>query len=275
MSPDDGGAGGAPTPAGGNIWAETPNEPSPATPAPEPAPVSAPEPAGGDGSGVPAPPASAPPASGGDWTPERVAELLRVAREPAPEEPKVPQMSEEEMNKLLNVAHVTQEDVTALLEGGENAVAALSRVVQAAVLQARTTAWYQTQMLLKQQQDSLAPVIKHYNQAEQEKLTNQFYQEYKEFTPDKHMKLLAAVKTSLDAEQAFVGKSRGDGFKLIAERAKELLTASGTPLVPVAQPANGKPGMAQLSRGAGHGAAAADATVGASSTNTAKRFFGP
>ena len=269
MSPDDG------APEGGNIWAGTetaPTEPSapPTTPS-EPPPEEAPEtpPAGDATSPAPAQPAS-------DWTPERVAEMLKAAREPqAPVAP--PQMSQEEIDRLLNKAQVGPEDVAAILEGGENAVAALGRVIQAAVLEARTTAWYQTQMLLKQQQDSLEPVIQHYHQAEQDKLTNQFFGEHKEFQPDKHMKLLAAVKTSLDAEQAFKGKSRSDGFKLIAERAKELLSASGTPLVPVVTPPSNGGGtkMAQLSRGAGHGAAAPSGAGGAPSSNTAKRFFGP
>ena len=117
------------------------------------------------------------------------------------------------MHRLLNVAQVSQEDVAGILEGGENAVAALNKIVQAAVLQARTTAWYQTQMLLKQQQESLAPVIGHYHQAEQEKLTTQFFGEIKDFDPEKHMKLLSAVKTSLDAEQAFQGQKPGGGLQ--------------------------------------------------------------
>jgi hypothetical protein len=182
-------------------------------------------------------------------------------------------MSEEEMNRMLHVVQVGPEDVQAILDGGENAVAAMNKVIQGAVMQARTTAWYQTQVLLRQQQERLAPVMDYYHQQQQEKLTHQFFHENKDFKPEVHTKLLAAVKTSLDAENAFQGKTRADGFKLIAERAKEILAASGTPLVPVAGTPNGGPKMAQLSRGAGHGAAATAGSGGAPQS-TAKRFFG-
>ena len=75
LHPDDG-AGTAPST---NPWEGTP---APETPAAEPpAPDSPPvEPAGGE-----PPPATPPaaPAAQSDWTPERVADLLRAAREPA------------------------------------------------------------------------------------------------------------------------------------------------------------------------------------------------
>lgn len=283
-SPDDGSVGG-----GSNIWSDATPEPTPEPtpssaqvepPPPETPPVDPTPPAEpvetppAEGVSTPPAPAQPPPPPQSDWTPERVAELLRAAREPQTPEPP-PQMSEEEVGRLLNRAQVTADDAEAIRDGGEGAVAALGRIVQAAVLEARTTAWYQTKMLLQQHQDNLAPVIDHFRKAEQEQLRNQFFTEHKEFTPEKHTKLLAAVKASLDAERAFVNKSRSEAFKLIADRAKELLTVSGTPLVPVgAAPQNGAPPkMAQLSRGAGHGAAAASAAPGASS-NTAKRIYG-
>ena len=178
------------------------------------------------------------------------------------------------MNKLLNVVNVTPEQFGAIIGGGENAVQAFNEVLQAVVLQARTTAWYQSQVLMRQMQQQFAPVMDFYTQAQQDRLTTQFFGEFKEFTPEKHMKLLGAVKSSLDAEGAFKGKSRAEGFKLIAERAKEVLSASGTPLVPVAAaPGNGAAGMAQLSRGAGHGAAAGAGSA-SSESSTAKRVFG-
>jgi hypothetical protein len=205
-----------------------------------------------------------------------VAEIIRASREGVqPPAAQQPQMSEEEIQKMLNVARVAPEDVQAILEGGDSAVEAMNRVIQAAVMQARTTAWYQTQYLLKQQQQGLEPVMEYYRQQQQKELTNMFFSEHKDFKPDVHMRLLGAVKASLDAEGAFQGKSRAESFKLIADRAKEILAASGTPLVPVASPASGGGGkMATLSRPAGHGAAAPSGAGGGAPQSTAHRLFG-
>lgn len=183
-------------------------------------------------------------------------------------------MSQEELNRMLNVVNVTPEDFQAILAGGEGALDTFNKIIQGAVMQARTTAWYQSQVLMRQLQQQIAPAMEHFHRAQQDRLTEQFFSENKDFSKEKHMKLLAAVKASLDAEGAFKGKTQAEGFKIISERAKEVLSASGTPLVPVAAPVANGGRMAQLSRGAGHGAAAEAAAAAPSANATAKRFFG-
>jgi hypothetical protein len=294
---EEGGSGGGMTPSPiGNPWegsvgssdpGSLANQPSP-SPSPTPATPAAPAKAVTPSPSTPVAPSTTipaaptgdagvvatPPAS--DWTPERVAELLRVSRETSQPMQAPPQMAQEDIDRMLNSYQAGPEEIQALLEGGENAVAAMNKIIQGAVTHARTVSWYQTQVLLRQQQQQMTPVMEYYHQAQQKELTNTFFNENKDFKPEVHMKLLAAVKTSLDAEDAFRGKTRAESFKLIADRAKDILTASGTPLVPVASPtpSNGAGGkMAQLSRGAGHGAAAAAGSGGAPQS-TAQRLFG-
>lgn len=241
--------------------AETPETPTAETPETQQQPVA---------------PAAAPPVAEqpGAWTPEKVAEIIRASREAGQGEPQAPQMSPEEMNRMLNVVSVSPEQFQSILAGGEGALETFNSILQAAVLQARTTAWYQSQVLMRELQQQFSPVMDYYQRAQQDRLTESFFKENKEFSPEKHMKLLAAVKSSLDAEGAFRGKSQAEGFKIISERAKEVLTASGTPLVPVQSPVTNGGRMAQLSRGAGHGAAAESAAAAPSQSASAKRFFG-
>jgi hypothetical protein len=261
-----------------NIW-EGGQEPEPA-PAAEPETTTQqteqepPQATGDQPETTPAPAAPPVESTASAWTPEKVAEIIRASRETGPGEPAAPQMSQEEMDRMLNVINVSPEDFQAIVGGGESALDTFNKIIQGAVLQARTTAWYQSQILMRQLQQQMAPVMDYYQRAQQDKLTEQFFNENKDFLPEKHTKLLAAVKTSLDAEGAFRGKTQAEGFKLIVERAKEVLSASGTPLVPVASTTNGGRGMAQLSRGAGHGAAAEVAGAAPSASATAKRFFG-
>lgn len=215
------------------------------------------------------------------FTPEKIRELIQSAAQAgaqvAGQQPTQPQqLSPEEIDRATNAFRPTQEHIAALLEGGESSLKAMQQIVEGAVKHATTISWLQSQMIQRQMQERLDPVMNYYSEAQTEKLRNSFFEQFPDLK--QHTKLLAAVKASLDQEGAFNGRTTQDGFNLIATRAKEVLAATG------AGNANGGGGsapagtqppsqMASLSRGSQHGAAAAGAG-GSASPGTAKVIFG-
>jgi hypothetical protein len=215
------------------------------------------------------------------FTPDKIRELIQTAAQAgaqvAGQRPAQPQqLSPEEIDRATNAFRPTPDHIASLLEGGENSLKAMQQIVEGAVKHATTISWLQAQMIQRQMQERLDPVMNYYSEAQTEKLRNSFYDQFPDLK--QHNKLLAAVKASLDQEGAFNGRSTQEGFNLIATRAKEVLAATG------AGNANGGGGaapaatnppsqMASLSRGSQHGAAAAGAG-GSASPGTAKVIFG-
>jgi hypothetical protein len=219
----------------------------------------------------------------GGFTPDKIRELIQTAAQAgaqvAGQQPAAqPQqtLTPEEIDRATNAFRPTQDHIAALLEGGENSVKAMQQIVEGAVKHATTISWLQSQMIQRQMQERIDPVMNYYSEVQTEKLRNSFFEQFPDLK--QHTKLLAAVKASLDQEGAFNDRNTQDGFNLIASRAKEVLAATGAGnanggggAAPAAQ--NPPSQMASLSRGSQHGAAAAGAG-GSASPATAKVIFG-
>lgn len=205
---------------------------------------------------------------GGTWTPEKIQELIansaragaQVAQAPR-EEPK--QLSQEEINARLNVFTPTEEQLSHILEGGEAGLGALKAIIEGVVRQATTTAWYQTQYAQQLLEQEYGPLKAQMAEARAEKLRGEFFTKYPDLKGQNE--LLAAVKASLDNENAFEGLDRAKAFEKIAQRAQKILTGSG-------QGGGGKT-MASLSRGSQHGSGTAQSRSGKAS-GTAEAIFG-
>lgn len=208
-------------------------------------------------------------------TPEAISQLIREAAQAGAQAgqqkpTEQPQMTEEQIDQMTNRFKASPELVADLLEGGDKSLAAMSAIVEGVVKHATTVAYLQTQLAQKQLLEQMNPVMSHFQEAQREKLRNEFFEAHQDLKG--HDKLLAAVKASLDQEGLLEGKSKKDAFAIIAGRAKEVLSATGAGGAPAAgQP---KPsGMASLSRGGQHGAAASSG-AGGSTPKTAEAIFG-
>ena len=222
------------------------------------------------------------PAATNDWTPEKVKDIIAQAaaagaQQARPQEPaQAPkQYTQEEIDKFTNAFKASPELIGELLEGGEKSLAAMSQIVEGVVKQATTVSWLQSQMLQRQMMEEMNPVMEYYRGEQVKQLRNEFFEAHPDLKGQD--KLLSAVKVGIDQERILEGKDKQEAFKIIAERAREVLSANG------ANNANGngaqqKPAaqqskMATLSRGSQHGAAAS-AGAGSASPKTAEVIFG-
>lgn len=222
------------------------------------------------------------PAATNDWTPEKVKDIIAQAaaagaQQARPQEQaQAPrQYTQEELDKFTNAFKASPELIGELLEGGEKSLAAMSQIVEGVVKQATTVSWLQSQMLQRQMMEEMNPVMEYYRGEQVKQLRNEFFESHPDLKGQD--KLLAAVKVGIDQERVLEGKDKQEAFKIIAERAREVLSANG------ANGANGngaqqKPAaqqskMATLSRGSQHGAAAS-AGAGGATPKTAEVIFG-
>lgn len=222
------------------------------------------------------------PATSNEWTPDKVKDIIAQAaaagaQQARPQEqPQAPrQYTQEELDKFTNAFKASPELVGELLEGGDKSLAAMSQIVEGVVKQATTVSWLQSQMLQRQMQEEMNPVMEYYRGEQVKQLRNEFFEAHPDLQGKE--KLLTAVKTVIDQEGSIAGKAKEEAFKIIADRAREVLSATG------ANGANGngvqqRPAaqqskMATLSRGSQHGAAAS-AGAGGASPKTAEVIFG-
>jgi hypothetical protein len=124
-------------------------------------------------------------------------------------------------------------------------------------------------------QEEMNPVMEYYRGEQVKQLRNEFF----EANPDLQgkEKLLTAVKTVIDQEGILANKTKEEAFKIIGDRAREVLSATGANEAngngAQQKPAAQQPKMASLSRGSQHGAAAS-AGAGGASPKTAEVIFG-
>lgn len=222
------------------------------------------------------------PAANNDWTPEKVKDIIAQAaaagaQQARPQEqaqaPK--QYTQEEIDKFTNAFKASPELIGELLEGGEKSLSAMSQIIEGVVKQATTISWLQSQMLQRQMNDELSPVMEYYRGEQVKQLRNEFFEAHPDLKGQD--KLLSAVKVGIDQERILEGKDKQEAFKIIADRAREVLSANGANGAngngAQQKPAAQQPRMATLSRGSQHGAAAS-AGAGSASLKTAETIFG-
>jgi hypothetical protein len=220
------------------------------------------------------------PAGDQAWTPEKVQELIKTAaaagataNQPQGQpQSTAPEMTQEQLDKMLNVYRPSAEEVNALLEGGDGAVSAMQKIIEGAVKQATTTAWLQAQYVQQQMSQQINPLLTAHQEQQMTKLREEFFTTHPDLKGRE--KLLGAVKAALDQQQALNGLDKKAAFTLIAEKAKEVLAAGGQG--EAGGNGGGSPPPKQpptLSRGSQHGSAPAGAGGGAA-PGDAERIFG-
>lgn len=222
------------------------------------------------------------PATTNEWTPDKVKDIIAQAaaagaQQARPQEqaqaPK--QYTQEDIDKFTNAFKASPELIGELLEGGEKSLGAMSQIIEGVVKQATTISWLQSQMLQKQTNQEMNPVMEYYRGEQVKQLRNEFFDSHADLKGQD--KLLSAVKVGIDQERILEGKTKEEAFKIIADRAREVLSANGANGAngngAQQKPAAQQPKMATLSRGSQHGAAASAGASGAS-PKTAEVIFG-
>jgi hypothetical protein len=222
------------------------------------------------------------PATANEWTPDKVKDIIAQAaaagaQQARPQEqaqaPK--QYTQEDIDKFTNAFKASPELIGELLEGGEKSLGAMSQIIEGVVKQATTISWLQSQMLQKQMNQEMNPVMEYYRGEQVKQLRNEFFDAHADLKGQD--KLLSAVKVGIDQERILEGKTKEEAFKIIADRAREVLSANGANGAngngAQQKPAAQQPKMATLSRGSQHGAAAS-AGAGGASPKTAEVIFG-
>jgi len=217
-----------------------------------------------------------------DWSPDKVKEIIAQAaaagaQQARPQEqaqaPK--QYTQEDIDRFTNAFKASPELIGELLEGGEKSLTAMSQIVEGVVKQATTISWLQAQMLQKQMGEQMNPAMEYYRGEQVKQLRNEFFDSHADLKGQD--KLLSAVKVGIDQERILEGKTKEEAFKIIADRAREVLSANGANGAngngAQQRPAAQQPKMATLSRGSQHGAAAS-AGAGGASLKTAETIFG-
>lgn len=222
------------------------------------------------------------PAANNDWSPDKVKEIIAQAAaagaqqaRPQEQAPAPKQYTQEDIDKFTNAFKASPELIGELLEGGEKSLTAMSQIVEGVVKQATTISWLQAQMLQKQMGEQMNPAMEYYRGEQVKQLRNEFFDAHADLKGQD--KLLSAVKVGIDQERILEGKTKEEAFKIIADRAREVLSANGANGAngngAQQKPAAQQPRMATLSRGSQHGAAASGGAGGAS-PKTAEVIFG-
>lgn len=248
-------AGGEPTSGQGEPAGQA--EPEPVEPTPvEPTQPTEPKP-----TEPTATPAAQPPAI----DPTAIARAIVQAQKEAatPAEPAPKQMTDEEFRKAVNYAEANAEQVAALLQGGEPAVAAMNQIIQSTARQAMTVAAMHAQQLIQQyrsQMDQqLAPYMAMADRVNQQNFEMEFLDTHKDLAPycsrgENGQSLLDYAADQLIKQGYNPGSySRADNMKRIAETVRGFITQFGVkPAAATPQPAapgQPKPAMPTMSSG--------------------------
>jgi hypothetical protein len=151
-----------------------------------------------------------------------------------------PKMSDADFNKKFNVFSPTEEHVEAILQGGEEAVAALQEIVAGVALQATTQANFASQQSLAQHQQNLAPYISLAEAEQSKQLADKFYLDNPQLNGQD---ALVASVIGLPEVQALSkqGVTQADIFKVVADKATAMITQIRDGAAPVVQVTGGQP----------------------------------
>jgi hypothetical protein len=205
---------------------------------------------------------------------EIVSTSVRAAR---PEDkPEAPRMTQEELNRMLNVFQVSPDHATKLGLSAESAPV-LNELLQAAVKQAVTMAAYQMEAIRRQQEQKfdtrLTPLQQYMQQRQEAQYREQFYKDYPEFKGFEPL-VESTYKSMLTEGVRF--DTPEEALKAIAERTRKVKTSlpgfSEAEQQQKKAAATPKQKMSTLS---GAGQLGGEESGASSHKNTAKWLFGP
>jgi hypothetical protein len=226
---------------------------TPAAPSAPPAGTPSATPGGAAATPTATPAAAAAPVASPTMTSDQIAELVsKTVKAVAPAAPAAPQKqwTQEEFNRTFNVYTPTQDDVTQLLAGGDQAIAAVNRLILGAVKQATTMAALQHQQSLEefrnQHLSPLEEVRQDYIRRQTEAVKEDFFKTHPDLKTQE--RLVIAIGTQLQSE-GFQG-TKEQAFTEVAKRAKEVLATAGVQLA--AAPAAGQSAQPSATPAAKH-----------------------
>jgi hypothetical protein len=162
-------------------------------------------------------------------------------------------MSPEEMRRMFNIYEPTEALVADIQAGGQKALSALTQIVDGISKQATTIAQYQARQLVEELGGRIAPLEKHYSEAQLDKIKTEFFKEFPDLQG--YELICGAVRDQL-AQSGFKANSKKEAFAAVAKGAREAIKS-----LPGAQAAAGGTGAAGAGAGgnknAGNGNAGA------------------
>lgn len=171
--------------------------------------------------------ASGSPPTAPQLTPEAIADAIKkagIGGQPAQPQQPPKQYTQEDFDKAFQVFQATPEMITQLLAGGEGALKVFHSIRDGLVRQAVTMASYVIQDQLERYQQEFNPkfsnVEKYVSERQMKELYDEFYSENKDLKP--YNTLVETAVQQLKAEGVQF-KTKAEGFKAAAERARQLL----------------------------------------------------
>ena len=269
------GAAGTSTPTPGSTPSPAaPPTTTPAAPAPGGTPTPSTTPAPGTATpGSPTPSVTPPPGMTAEMVQQIVSSAVKgVAGELKPKEPEKP-FTQEDFERTFNVVKMKPEDLAALAEGGEKAIAIHNNLLQGAVRQAVTMAQHLQTSELGKLQAALKPYMDFATTVREDMYRKEFYDTNKDLSGFEHV--VDDVKTRLEREG--LRGTKDEVFKRLAEETRKVIKSitekGGTPAAggSTTQPTTTQ--MTPLSSG-GQGGAGPSNAGGGHQSNTAKAIFG-
>lgn len=158
---------------------------------------------------------------------EQVAALVKtvVGSVQQQQQPAAPAPTAEDFNKTFNVYQPTAQDVTDILAGGDQGVAALNRIIPGAVKQALTMAAYAFEQRIAklQEQYDFDNIKSDYQQRKTEKLKSDFFTKNPDLKPQEQLVIAVAAQLR---QEGFQGTNE-EAFAEVAKRAKAVLSQAG------------------------------------------------
>lgn len=153
-------------------------------------------------------------------SPESMAALAATLQPAAPQQAQ-PQLSQDEVNRLLNVYNV---DETALTELGlpTTALTRFNAILEAKVKQAITAATLHTEMVRRQIAQQLEPMHALVRQQQMAQARQEFFTSNTDLVGKEQ--LVEAVYAKLESE-GWRPKDKAEAFKIVADQSRQLLKA--------------------------------------------------
>ena len=203
---------------------------------------------------------------------EQIQELIsgtaKAVQPPAQEQ----KLSQEELNKLLNVFRVQPQHAQKLGLQAETAVEALQEIIDAAVRQAVTMSAYQQEALKRDFIGQLTPLRSFAQEQQEQKMRTEFMSTFPEFKG--YEPLLETVYRTMVAEGTRFD-TREKAFEAVAERARAVITKlPGVGQQSQKQAASATTGKKMSTLSGGGQGGGGGSTKGGEKT-TAQMLFGP
>lgn len=206
-----------------------------------------------------------------------LADTMRTSPTSSPGQPQSqPQMSDEEIDKILNTVKVAETDLTEIFEGGPKAVTAMQRLLESTVKNAVAVSTLVANQRLAEIDSRYSPLMQAHVTQQRESLRKEFFASNSNL--EKYSDIVEVVGEQMQ-KSGFKGDKK-QVFEELAKRTAEFLKKNGIDVSASASagqqgtPTPAKPKMPQLSTGGqGGGSSTTPGDKTKSENQTLKSLF--